>query len=265
MTNSPPYMIYADDTSFPVSLEVRNKGVYPSENDGGITADIYFVGFDKNIITGLDYLDVNFDSGDARTRYNPEGGYTMANTEAYVENNLFTNAKIDSYSATIKAVMCYPYKTFVAEEVCVDPNPNRNSNLDICSPGNKASGSQGAPVAVTNIESVAQRGKARFVITIRNVGGGEVIDLAHLGSCADSDLLHSNFNKIRIDKAELSNGIGLDCIPSGDINLINGQATVVCKADYIDDSSPAYNTILSMEISYGYKKMSSRAIVVQGD
>lgn len=265
LNNAPPTVVYAEDEFFPVSIEVKNKGVYPGENDGSITADIHFLGFDKDIIRNLDVESIDFEEEEAKTRYNPEGGYNVMSVEADIEYGVFEDSKIDTYQAQIRAAACYPYKTFVAEEVCIDPNPNRNSDSDTCTPGTSGSGSQGAPVAVTSINSVAQRGKARFVMTLSNVGGGNVIRINDIGSCVDSDLEYSSNDKVEIIDAQLSNGIYLECTPEDEITLVNGQATIVCKADGLDESMPAFKSVLQMELEYGYKKEISKTIQVRGE
>lgn len=265
LTNAPPNVVYAEDDYFPVSIEVRNRGVYPGERDGSITADIHFLGFDRDIIRNLDITSVDFDEEEAKTRYNPEGGYNVATVEASIDNSMFQHSRVDSYQATILAVVCYPYKTFVAEEVCINPNPNRNTGHNVCTPGMTGTGSQGAPIAVTSINSVAQRGRGRFVITISNVGGGTVIRTRDIGSCVDSFLDYSSYDKVTIRDARLSNGQPLDCSPSQEITLINSQATVVCRVDGLDENLPSFKTILQMELEYGYKKDISRTIQIRGN
>jgi len=263
--NSPPYIVYAEDENFPVTVEIKNRGVYPGEGDGNLEADIYFLGFDNNIITGLDQLDVTFQEEEAKTRFNPEGGITVVNAEAVVSPSFFQEAKIDNYDANIKAILCYPYKTFASIDVCIDPNPNRDSQLDTCTPSIHGAGSQGAPIAISSVESIAQKGKARFLITISNVGGGEVIRHSELSRCTDVELDRTDMDKITVITAELSNGIPLDCTPDGDISLINGKATLICKAEGLDETMPAFETILQMELEYGYKKSISRSVQIQGE
>jgi len=265
LSNAPSSIVYAEDESFPVSIEVVNRGVYPGENDGSISADIHFVGFDKDIIGNLDVESIEFDEEESKTRYNPEGGYNIMSVDADVDFSLFEDSKIDTYDAKLMAVICYPYKTFLAEEVCIDPNPNRNIRDNTCTPGTTGSGSQGAPIAITSVESISQRGKSRFIITLSNVGGGNVIRTNAIDACVDSDLEYSDFDKIEIIDAQLSNGISLDCTPQDDITLVNGYATIVCKADGLDETMPAFKTLLQMELDYGYKKSISKTIQIRGN
>ncbi len=265
-TNSPPPVVYAEDSSFPITLEIRNKGVYPGEGDGTLVGTIYYVGFDDDIIQGLSQETVQFDEEEAKTRFNPEGGMTVISSEASVDSSLFTSAKIDNYDATIKAVMCYPYKTFAAVDVCVNPNPNRDpTNLDACSPGTVGAGSQGAPIAITSVDSIPQKGKARFVITISNVGGGDVIKESEVSRCTDVELDREHLDKVTLVSAALSNGFPVVCVPDGDISLISGKATLVCKAEGLDQTMPAFQTVLQLELSYGYKKAIQKNVAVRGE
>ncbi|MFT4297738.1 MAG: hypothetical protein ACMXX5_00950, partial [Candidatus Woesearchaeota archaeon] len=144
-TNAPPRVVYAEDLTFPVTIEVRNKGVFPGDGDGTLNADLYYIGFDNQIITGLSHESITFQEEEAKTRFNPEGGIYIVGSEATISKSLFDQARIDSYDANIIAVLCYPYKTFAAVEVCIDPNPNRASQMGACRPGVVNAGSQGAP------------------------------------------------------------------------------------------------------------------------
>lgn len=265
MTNSPPRVIYAEDGTFPITIEVKNKGVYPGEGDGTLNAMIYYVGFDSQIVTNLAQESVSFAEEEAKTRFNPEGGVVVVSSEATIDSAFFTDAKVDTYDANIVAALCYPYKTYASVGVCVDPNPNRDSSLDSCTPGVTSTGSQGAPIAVSSVDSVAQKEKARFVITITNSGGGSVIKESELSRCTDVELDRADLDKITISNAELSNGIPLTCTPNGEVSLINGKATVVCTADGLDDTIPAFETILQLELSYGYKKTIQRTVQIQGE
>ncbi|MFT4343155.1 MAG: hypothetical protein ACMXYE_00235 [Candidatus Woesearchaeota archaeon] len=265
MRNAPPSSMYAEDESFSALVEIHNRGVFPGDRDGDLIADIHFTGFDRNIIQGLERTSVTFREEEARTRYNPEGGYQVATLEGRVNQATFMNSRIDRYDATIRATICYPYKTFASVDVCIDPNPNRASGSNECRPGITSAGSQGAPIAVTSVETIAQRGAARFVITVANVGGGEVILPEYLGQCTEPSTTRTEYDKIRIVNADLSGTIPLDCTPSDTINLVNNRATIVCRADNIDESGTAYKTLLNLEIDYGYKKAIQRTMQIRGD
>lgn len=266
-SNSPPSRVYAEDGTFPVALEVRNLGVFPGEGDGSLTADIYFRGFDTNIIQNLDQESVSFDEEDAKTRYNPEGGFEILQVDASIDPGYFQNTKIDSYDADLVAIACYPYRTYAAVDVCIDPNPNKkNVLLDVCTPGVYSSGSQGAPIAVTSVESIPQKGKARFTIRLSNVGGGDVLRESALGMCVDTDIDREELDKVTLVNAQLSNGIPLDCSGNDEIRLVDGQeATVVCKAEGLDESMPAFKTILLFELAYAYKKTAYRTVSILGE
>jgi len=265
LPNSPPRVVYAEDGSFPITIEVKNKGVFPGEGDGTLNANLYYIGFDNAIITNLNTESITFAEEEAKTRFNPEGGITIVNSEANLDAAFFTSAKIDNYDANIVVALCYPYKTYASIDVCVDPNPNRDSSLDTCTPGVSGTGSQGAPVAVSSVDSISQKGKARFVIDISNVGGGNVIKESELSRCTDVELEREDLDKIAITSASLSNGIPVTCTPSGEASLINGRATVVCKAEGLDDTMPAFETVLQVELSYGYKKTIQQVVQVQGE
>ena len=264
-SRTPPSVVYAEDETFPIIVEIRNRGVYPGEDDSSLHAHLFFTGFDSRILQGLDSQLIEFQPGEAKTRYNPEGGMYIATGEAHMDRGMFAQSRIDSYTAQIRATLCYPYKTYASVDVCIDPNPNRDSRFDACRPGVTGAGSQGAPVAVTSVETVPQRGQARFIITVTNVGGGELLNIGNFSDCTVPDLSRSLYDRIHLVNAELSSGLPLSCSPSGDISMINNRATIVCKADGLNENDPAYKSLLHLEFEYGYKKTIQRSTTIRGD
>jgi hypothetical protein len=267
-TNAPPATVFAEDSSFPVALEVFNRGVYPGENEQSVSAKVFFTGFDKRLITGLDNVqDVVFEPEEAKTRYNPEGGFNVLDATGTVLSSYFKDSKVDVYETKINAILCYNYKTKATIDVCVDPSPNKLNEREVCTPGTTGSSSQGAPVAITSVESVPQKGKARFVITLSNVGAGDIIRESVISSCIDTAVVkREDYDKVILEEVALG-GNSLDCTPSlnEEVRMSNGKGVIVCKADIGDETLPAYRSILTVGLSYGYKKSAEKTLRILGE
>ena len=134
---------------------------------------------------------------------------------------------------------------------------------------------QGAPVAVTKVETrmLPQTDgtiKPSFVISIENVGKGEVIK-PNIGiisnMCGSPALNYRDFNTLEVS-AYLS-GTQLDCKKTQDdsipveIRLKEKKATFRCTGGAIDTSSNAYSASLKVQLNYGYTFTISKDIIIQ--
>jgi hypothetical protein len=163
--------------------------------------------------------------------------------------------------------MCYNYMTKASVDVCIDPSPNKLNVREVCTPGTTGTGSQGAPVAITSVESVPQKGKARFVISISNVGGGDIIRDSVIDNCIDTaEVEREDFDKVILDDVALG-AEPLDCTPAigEEVRISNGKGVIVCKAFIGDETLPAYKSILQVSLSYGYKKSIEKVVRILGD
>jgi len=210
---------------------------------------------------------------DGKSIFIPGGDEIIINVNAYAGK---IGVQSEKHTSTIFATACYPYKTIVGTSACIDANIIGDSR------GEKAcsvkdiilTGGQGAPVTVTRIESRmlpqgVDRVKPHFLIHIRNIGNGEVVNRSKLEeACSSASFGYQDFNTLEIH-VKLS-GISLKCGDEEDtgpatIRLRDKTDVVRCtyKEDDIDTSVDAYVAPLSIDLSYGYTHTISKNIIIE--
>ena len=249
-TNSPPQDLYAGET-YPLVIELRNRGGFPEEEDDELDVDLYFSGFDRNLID-LSYDD-SIEIEGRKSQTNPEGGLEFYEEEFDVR--LYEDA--DSLPQDIRVTSCYYYETRAPIDVCIDPNPTKNDE-DTCTPGMVSGlGGQAAPIGVTSIQQESLKEKVRFTIKISNVGGGKVF--------RDDDCLNpERSDKDVVELLEVHLGDEeLDCNPSEWIRIINGAGTITCTGDDLDEDEPSYRTSLGIQLGYDYKDSITKRVIIK--
>jgi len=252
LRGNPPAVVY-DGDSFDIVMELYNKGTDPT------VVDFYFSGYDPYLFL-FDRPNGRITMDTARTQYNTEGGYEVAQSSVVV--NL--PPKTDSFSQPINGVICYEYRTTADAEICIDPEPNRGDENDVCQATSATglSGGQGAPVAITSVEQEPQPGKTRFKISVSNVGGGSVLDPAVVGNCQDPRFNIRDYDKIYVECVSIGSGGCLPCEPNNPLLITGGKGYFFCKADGLT-SLNAYKTILKIDLRYGYKDSIQTNIIVK--
>lgn len=284
---APQSKMYADedDVEIPISIEVRNKGAYPTPSDSGWEGNsvIFIGGYDKNIIdswklgddelgdTPIVRLDKKTDVLEGKSINNPEGGYDLLE---FTGTASFSDIDADKYTPNFLVTACYEYKTRANPNVCIDPRPFSTVNeRKVCSIQDVSLTNQGAPVAVTKVESKALSNSIQFKIHFKNVGKGEVIAIDNLEKCSPSKekLEKSEMDLVKIKEVKVgSSSIKDKCGQllsvggqEGYARLINNQGFIVCnlKVDK-DEVKSAYTTPLYVELSYGYRSVISKAVEI---
>lgn len=261
------YLVGDIEEKIDVILEVRNKGAWPQTEGENIMdrGKVYVSGFDDEIIRLDDRSKIlNKDFLQGLSLINPDGGFDTAEFKGGIQAiDLLT----DTYNPTILATACFPYVTKAGPPVCIDPEPFDTKREKVCSVGSTTLSSQGAPIAITRIDQEASSSKITFKITIKNVGGGDVLKLSSLEGCNPygvSTLTRQDFDKVELIRATV--GISeLQCGPfieGKEIRLFNGEGSIFCtllRSEYENEGS-AYTTPLNIELSYGYRKTASKQI-----
>jgi len=257
-----PRVVYHDGGPYSGILELWNKGTTKIES-----GRVYYSGFDRGIITGIEDLDTiptDLDGDptptiiEGVTQYNPEGGYaTLSNNNINVEYDFPTGV----LNTKIRATAIYPYATEFSTDFCVDSKPYTTKDK-VCTMADKTfSGGQGAPVAVTKVEPQVVGDGIRFKITFRNAGNGDVLDSSKAGTDAStkpSDLKVSDYDYVSVTEPKLGGTDG-SCQPTPRVKLVNGQGFTFCTFTVTGDE--AYTTRLNLKLGYGY--MSSTETNVQ--
>ncbi|MBI2134081.1 hypothetical protein HYU11_05355 [Candidatus Woesearchaeota archaeon] len=280
ISNAPPNELLApskDGNGYPFRLGVKatNKGATKVEN-GYIT-----------VTAEDDYLDL--DNGftktytiDGKNFFNPQG-----ESEAIIFNGItkkFKEGQSDKYRTTVLATTCYKYLTEVKKEICIDTDIlDLKKKQKICTTKDISLSNQGGPVAVTKIETKlfpegGSEGiayvKPQFVITIRNVGDGQIVnpDLDMASVCSseliadkNQDMFKKAWNIVKI-RARLSDK-ELACFPNP-LKIREGDDIMRCSMredEKIDANLPTYNSPLVVSIEYGYTSTISKEVMVTKD
>ncbi len=250
--NNPPKIIYAT-TPLSILVELKNEGASSIAN-----GRLYISGIDPKIVR----LDKQFQTFnvEGKSKYNPSGGI---NVVEFRSSAIYLPGGTDAYKPTILASACYEYQTQASPLICIDPNPYSVLEKEACEVRDVSlTGGQGAPVAVTNIKEEAIPGKVNFIISVSNQGGGIVIDKSGYGmqNCPNN-LRYEDLDTVYY-KVTLS-GVTGDCSPKNKIKLTNGKGTIFCSFPLSGGDMPAYQTVLNIDLYYGYLSQISQQIEIR--
>jgi len=184
------------------------------------------------------------------------------------------------------ASVCYPYNTYLATTMCVDANAfNGNKQKQVCSAQTLTYASQGAPVAVIEVENrpapirissgqLAEGGRGyldivqpTFIVHIKNVGGGAVLPLpetkdAVLESCTQRTAL-DQMNGVIVN-ATLSN-LQLECSPNP-VMLRDEEGFTLCSLPVSAQeklATPNYLATFTVQLNYLYRNAISQDVEIQ--
>ncbi|MBS3128315.1 hypothetical protein J4410_04175 [Candidatus Woesearchaeota archaeon] len=248
----PPQRLF-DNEGFVAMLEVENRGSFPI---GGGIDRVYLSGFDPSLITGVPIGGEPLLDIEGRSVFNPnQGGIDTVEFRANIRP---LGPQTDKYATTLLATACYGYKTVATANVCIDPDPfSRTSEQKACVAGGTTSlGSQGAPVAVTQVQIEPSPSRTVFRIFIQNVGGGTPIrDVTLLNKCSPYDAYGLEFDEVEyvsLESVEVA-GVQPRCKPQQEIRLTNGQGIIVCHLDHSFGRAAAFYSPLNIVLRYGYR------------
>lgn len=294
LDNAPPKEVYyTDKTQVPIGLFIQNKG---AEKAYGVVA-FNFDGFkglvkeslDSNLYYGEDLLRISSSEGsflEGKRVTNPNGDLM---TFTVIAEPSPLNPQAEQFKSTIIATACYDYATEFTPEVCIDtdifdtkPIAKACKVKDVVS-----SGGQGAPVSIEKVEvQMLPSGKGispYFVITLRNVGKGEVIRFGQYKEiCSQkSSSEPNNFNIVRVSAFLAGKETArLDCLPKrqeiikegsfeeeglfGYARLRDKIATVTCKYQgELPKTSGNYISKLRILAEYGYTESISKDVLIK--
>jgi len=248
VANLPPPRLY-DNQPLDVLIQVENRGTSDISD-----AMLYLSGFDPAIVTGIS-------SGqripllEGRGPFMPRGAIDAISFKGRISS--LAGQRIDKYTPTILATACYSYETVATAQVCIDPNPFAATRQQkVCTPAPVGMGSQGAPVAVTNVEVEPAPGKTRFRIGIQIVGGGSVFKRQAMSKCSpySAGLGFDDVDYVEVVDVSVS-GVSIECRPvdQGLLRLTNGQGQLFCETTRLTQQT-AYLTPLNIILRYGYQQ-----------
>lgn len=298
--NAPPEEIF-EKTIFPVGINLRNGGA-SGITDGYITFSVEedYMLLDKTSIRTttkgkkdfedrLDWVrdeDIVWEGEKPQMKFSLQGK-SIENAEG--EQKIITlkaEAKAleelsEIHESSILATACYDYKTELVTTVCVDTDVyNIKGIVKSCKIEDLSFSSQGAPVAVTNIEvkmmpmDVPNKVRPQFLIYIENKGNGLVIkdDSGVIkNACSEKPLNYTELGIIFVNVSLGGEQKKLNCNiteGSGDkkgvVKLRDNEGIVRCVLEEgIDEKEGTYVSLLRIELNYGYTHTISKNIIIK--
>jgi hypothetical protein len=244
---TPPSRVY-ELSGFDIIVKIANKGAYDNPN-----GKIFITGYDPAALTfNPKVQDIPAIQGSSQ--YLPGGGY---DTVVFRADNVNVVSG-DVYKPTLMLSSCFYYKTLATPNVCIASSPTELIKNKVCVPQTVTMASQGAPVAVTKVAESLMEGAANFVITIKNVGGGNVVipDPEKFEKCP-STIEYTDIDAVDYEVKIKSIGVA-KCTPEKRVKLVDGEGTISCVFDTApgrsgyDAAQNSYITPLEITLSYAY-------------
>lgn len=295
--NAPPGEIF-ENSVLPIGLRLYNKGAYDiGESDVHRDTKRGYL----SISAEKDYMEINEDSlksineqvnfRDAehiqfdlkgKTIEHQKGEEEVITFSATTQDLAKTDPQSEYHDSLISITACYKYQTKAVETVCIDTDVYGFKKREKpCEVKTSTLSSQGAPVAVTKIESemVPDKDnpsviKPRFIITVKNLGNGEVVKEDKIEDvCSSKPVNYTEWNNINV-KAYLSaideeNKLDCDVIKGGskdDGTIILKQKEDIIRCSYeegFEETKGAFSSPLYILLDYGYTDTISREVRIR--
>lgn len=265
---SPPNNVY-EQTTFPLAIFVSNEGAFSlngSPFKGLITYSydpFYLAEINGTAESEFETIIINgksdgFPQGDLQTKLLP----------------MFTVKPVlgqrESPTTELFVSACYPYKTKLVDEVCIDTSSLTNDmRSNVCKAENKAYSGQGAPVAITEVHvqmnHMLNKIRPSLLIKIKNAGSGTVLapvsGSEQASACDVQKDRRGDWNTVKI-KALLSNE-QLTCVPEV-VHLRQGEGSARCFMESGGFGAALnYYAIMIVELDYVYLTSVSKEITIQ--
>jgi len=273
LENTPPPQVYENE-NFPVAMSLENRGANDiQEGYLAITLDKDYMLLDKSSLSAtqnkirfkdIDHIQFNLEG---KSLLNPVGSQDKL---TFSIDALQLEKMSETHRSPIIMTACYDYQTKLSQTVCIDADMyNLKVKEKACQVQDYELNSQGAPVAITKIEtsmgSSEEELNPRFTIYFENKGTGQTIDNNFVReACYASSKDPLNFEKWNKVKAKAfltrsGEKIQLDCDISDEtrkdveVRLRDNQEKIRCLArDSFNTGARTFSTVLLIELAYGY-------------
>jgi hypothetical protein len=275
VSNAPPSEVLAPNSGsanypFKVAMILKNKGAFDVEN--GMVA----------LTVEDDYMNVDSTSKifslKGKSIFNPAGDEELMAFTATTKK--FKEGQSEKHGSIIVATACYKYQTELKVNECIDTDIlGYSKRQKTCTTKDEDFSNQGAPVAVTKVESkIYSEGdgqkvdfvKPQYIIHIKNVGGGQIFNpQADLGTfCSadfntkDPDSFRRVWNTVSVS-AKLSDK-DLICQPNP-VKLRSSEDVVRCSVkdeDKVPAQITSYYSPLIITLNYGYTTTITKDITI---
>jgi hypothetical protein len=250
---------------FDIVINVENNGEHDIES-GKIIATLQ--GIDRDAFS-LSSLSVKSDrelNGERRFRDRDEVG---EEDELVFENAKYKFDLDADFSVTMRADVCYEYKTRAQGDICLKRNANERLTNDVCDLDDSSVDieSSGAPVQVTKMtQRPSGSNKVSFTFDVEKKGSGDVFEPGTFTSVCNEQRDKKDRLKIRVTSA--SERISPSCNrlnggSQGIVDLIDGKRTIKCDVSTSSLQEFAHTRPLKIELTYFYKDSEERSIIVE--
>ncbi len=235
------YTFY-DQQYLRLQLLLENKGVY-DEPQG----KVFLSGYDPTIVKiSADPIELP-DDFTGKNQYAPQGSSYFVQVEEDAPVSLSLG---ESYDATMQASLCYTYQTVATPTACLLYNPE---DTYICEQDTLSLGSQGGPVAVTEVRQDYIQDQVRFTVFVQHLGDGSVVnayDVDAFDACPFA-LTRDDLNHVGVTM-EIS-GLGEpSCIPGNGYIALNDDGVGVIICTFTLREQRTYTTPLKITLDYSY-------------
>jgi hypothetical protein len=267
LPNAPPNEVI-ENTPVPIALELFNKGAADIENSKIVLVT------DRNLLS-VDQEEFSVQL-EGKKKENPLGENVIKTFNGMAH----TIRGAEQEDTTVRVIACYPYRTELGAQVCIDPDVTgqKTGKPAGCPPGKKTYSGQGAPVAVVSVETTmipTSDGAGvvpRFVIEVENVGKGSVYQKEqHEKACSSAGLAREEIGLIDAGGSFLGETplkcsktqLRIEHIQRGNEFYDVDRAVMTCEGEDIPSTTQAYIGTLRLTLDYGYKDTISKAIKVK--
>lgn len=272
LDQAPPDTVF-EGSEFDVQTIIHNKGAYDVINqenvqveivtDSANTIQLVTQGLEDFYLNDLGYVQLH-----GKSYFYPEGEQDFFALNRYRARDIIGNFERNSINFYV--TMCYPYRTYFSDEICIDTNANKmDVRTQVCTSENKDySKGQGAPVEITAVESnMVPKGayiEPQFVIHIAHSENGIV---SFYNSSNHAQNTCDDIGSEQVNKMELTAILGnnsLECFPNP-VFFRDGEAKVECRlqGSRVLATAANYYTNLNIELKYLYTQTFDRKISVR--
>ena len=288
--NAPPSEIFEGDR-LPIGLRLFNNGAKDiGEGEGYLAVtvekDYMELNNDLKSINDKVYLRDNHITFNlkGKTIEHPDGERDVITFTAGVGDLSNKDPQSESHYSLVSITSCYKYETKAVETVCIDTDVYGFKQREkSCEVEILKLDSQGGPVAVTRIESemlpkkdMSGEIEPRFIITVKNVGKGEVIKSSKdviMGACSSDPIGRGDWNSITIKVylSTMEDENKLDCditneegSDDGILILKGGEDKIRCVYDKgFEEKEGTFSSPLYIILDYGYTDTISREVKIK--
>ncbi|MFH1589791.1 MAG: hypothetical protein ABIB43_04460 [archaeon] len=265
--NSPPDEIY-EGTEFPLAVFISNEGAFSL--NGSLYKGTLSYSFDPYYLSvksdSISKADLVVEELFGKSYTHPKGGIGVYVLPSFMAEKIA--GQRESPDTDLFISVCYPYRTTLADEVCIDTSDFVDVREKVCEVENKVYTSQGAPLVVTSVDVGNRKDgslmRPSFLIKIENKGSGMVLapveekDLSEACELQKESYYKSRWNSVKIS-AELSSE-KLTCIPD-EIHLRDERGFATCFLDGgVYGGNLNYYSSLVVKLDYVYMTSISKKI-----